>query len=147
MIFLDTGFLFALFVEGDDDHGRVQEVFEGFRGQRLQDLLLTTNHVVAETVTLLRKRGHPDSRVRHGLAVSVGEQLLAGTLGRVHRASVDEEGAALAYLAQHQDQDQDYSFVDCLSFVVMDALRITEALAIDSDFTHRFIARPGPRPR
>ena len=145
MIFLDTGFLFALFVEGDNDHGRVQEVFEGFRGQRLQDLLLTTNHVIAETVTLLRKKGHPDSRVRHGLAVRVGEQLLAGTLGRVHRASADEEGAALAYLTKHQDQD--YSFVDCLSFVVMDALGITEALAIDSDFTHRFIARPGPRPR
>lgn len=145
MIFLDTGFLFALFVEGDDDHGRVQEVFERFRGQRLQDLLLTTNYVVAETVTLLRKRGHPDSRVRHGLAVSVGEQLLAGILGRVHRASADEEGAALVYLAKHQDQD--YSFVDCLSFVVMDALAITGALAIDGDFTHRFIARPGPRPR
>jgi hypothetical protein len=133
------------FVEGDDDHRRVQEVFEGFRGQRLEDLFLTTNHVIAETVTLLRKRGHPDSRVRHGLAVSVGEQLVAGVLGHVHRATGDEERAALAYLAKHQDQN--YSFVDCLSFVVMDALGITEALAIDADFTHRFIARPGPRAR
>lgn len=62
MIFLDTGFLFALFVEGDDHHDRVRQVFEGFRGRRLQNLLLTTNHVVAETVTLLRKKGHPDPR-------------------------------------------------------------------------------------
>ena len=43
MIFLDTGFLFALFVEGDDHHDRVRQVFEGFRGRRLQELLLTTN--------------------------------------------------------------------------------------------------------
>ena len=103
MIFLDTGFLFALFVEGDDHHDRVLEVFEGFRGRRLQDLLLTTNHVIAEAVTLLRKKGHPDLRVRHGLAVNVGEQLLAGTLAQVHRASEEEERAALGYLAKHQD--------------------------------------------
>ena len=145
MIFLDTGFLFALFVEGDDHHDRVRQVFEGFRGRRLQELLLTTNHVVAETVTLLRKKGHPDPRVRHGLAVSVGEQLLAGTLGRVHRTSEEEERAALDYLAKHQDQD--YSFVDCLSFFLMDKLGIKEALTVDSDFTHRFTARPGPKPR
>jgi predicted nucleic acid-binding protein len=34
--------------------------------------------------------------------------------------------------------------VDCLSFVVMEKLGIDEALAVDSDFTHRFTARPGP---
>jgi predicted nucleic acid-binding protein len=145
LIFLDTGFLFALFVEGDANHGRVRQVFEDYRGRCLQDLLLTTNHVLAETVRLLRKRGHPDSRVRHGLAVSVGQQLLAGTLAELHRASEEEEREALAYLAKHQDQD--YSFVDCLSFVVMDKRGITEALAVDSDFTHSFIARPGPQPR
>ncbi len=37
-----------------------------------------------------------------------------------------------------------YSTKDCLSFVIMDKLGITEALTIDSDFTRRFIARPGP---
>ncbi len=145
MIFLDTGFLFALFVEGDAHHERVREVFERFRGRPLRDVLLTTNHVLAETVTLLRKKGHPDPRVRHGLAVSVGEQLLAGTLGQLHLATEDDERAALAYLARHQDQD--YSFVDCVSFVVMECLGIREALAVDSDFTHRFTALPGPRPR
>jgi predicted nucleic acid-binding protein len=37
------------------------------------------------------------------------------------------------------------STVDCLSFVIMEKLGIREALAVDSDFTHRFIARPGPQ--
>ncbi len=36
------------------------------------------------------------------------------------------------------------SFVDCLSFVVMKKLEIDEALAVNSDFTHRFTTRPGP---
>jgi uncharacterized protein len=142
LIFIDTGFLFALFVEGDVNHERVQEVFEGFRGRKLDQVLVTTNHIVGETVTLLRKRGHPDTAIRHGLAVRVGEQLLAGTLARVHRATEEEEAAALVLLKEHQDQD--YSFADCLSFVVMEKLGIGEALAVDRDFTHRFVARPGP---
>lgn len=77
--------------------------------------------------------------------MNVGEQLLTGRLGRVHRTSEEDECAALDYLAKHQDQD--YSFVDCLSFVLMDKLGTKEALAVDSDFTHRFTARPGPKPR
>lgn len=73
-----------------------------------------------------------------------GRQLLSGKLARVHRSTEAEELEALAYLARYQDQH--YSFVDCLSFVVMGKLGIREALAVDSDFTHGFIARPGPKP-
>jgi uncharacterized protein len=145
MIFLDTGFLFALFVNGDAHHAPVRDVFEEYRGRKLDDLLLTTNHVVAETITLLRKKAHPEPQARHDIAVRVGRQLLSGHLARVHRATEGEERDALAYLARYQDQQ--YSFVDCLSFVVMEKLGIREALAVDSDFTHRFSARPGPRPK
>jgi predicted nucleic acid-binding protein len=41
--------------------------------------------------------------------------------------------------------DTGYSFVDCLSFVVMDKLGIREALSVDEDFKHRFIVYPGPK--
>ena len=58
-------------------------------------------------------------------------------------ASPDEKRAAFDYFKRHQDQT--YSAVDCLSFVVMEKLGTREALAVDSDFTHRFIARPGPQ--
>ena len=142
MIFVDTGFLFALFVKGDAHHVRVRDVFEEYRGRRLDDLLLTTNHVIAETITLLRNRAHPEPRARHEIAVRVGRQLLSGHLGRLHHATEDEERDALTYLAKYQDQN--YSFVDCLSFVVMEKFGIREALAVDSDFAHRFVARPGP---
>ena len=39
---------------------------------------------------------------------------------------------------------KEYSFTDCLSFVVMDAFGITKAWAVDADFTHRFAVKPGP---
>jgi predicted nucleic acid-binding protein len=145
VIFLDTGFLFAFVSEDDADHARVVEVLEGYRGRPLGELLLTTNHVVAETITLVRAKGHRDAGVRHDLAVKVGQQLFAGVFGRIHQATAEEEREALAYLARHRDKA--YSFVDCLSFVIMEKLGIKEALAVDSDFTHRFTARPGPKPR
>jgi predicted nucleic acid-binding protein len=138
VIFADTSFFYPLFSKDDVDHERAREVFEAYRGRRLADLLLTTNYVVSETITLIRTTP-PRS---HAAAVKVGERLFAEKLARIHRASAEEERAAFEYLKRHQDKD--YSFVDCLSFVVMEKLGIREALAVDEDFTHRFIAHPGP---
>jgi len=43
-------------------------------------------------------------------------------LARIHWASPGEERAAVAYFKRHPDQT--YSFVDCLSFVVMEKLEL-----------------------
>lgn len=77
----------------------------------------------------------------HDIAVNVGRQLFAGTFGRIHHATADEEHLAFEYLADHRDKK--YSLTDCLSFVIMDAYGILEALTVDDDFSHRFVARPG----
>ncbi len=138
MIFVDTSFLFPLFCANDPDHDRVREVLETYRGRRTRDLFLTTNYVVAETVTLIRMTP-PRS---HAAAVKAGEHLYDETLASLHWATVEEEREAFSYFKKYQDKE--YSFVDCLSFVVMDKLGITEALAVDADFTHQFVAYPGP---
>jgi predicted nucleic acid-binding protein len=98
---------------------------------------------VDETVTLLRRRGHSDPKARHRLAVDVGERLLSGVFGDVYHVTESDDEEALAYLAKHDDQA--YSFTDCVSFVPMERLGIREALAIDKELTHRFVAIPGPR--
>ncbi len=54
---------------------------------------------------------------------------------------MDEEKAIGLVRSQ---TDKTYSLCDALSFVVMEQNGIREALAVDSDFTHRFTARPGP---
>jgi uncharacterized protein len=120
----------------DEQHARVVEVFQTFQNVKLRDHLVTTNHVVAETITLTRKIGHDQ-------ATRLGDQLYGEKLASIHWTTADEERAAFDYFKRHRDQA--YSLVDCLSFVVMDKLAIREALAVDSDFTHRFIARPGPK--
>jgi predicted nucleic acid-binding protein len=145
VIFLDTSFLFALFAEDDANHARVVEVMHRYRGRELYDVALLTNHVIAETITLLRSGVHRDADVSHRVAVTVGRQLFAGVLGRLHQVSAEEERDAFEYLVKHHDKH--YSFVDCVSFVVMEKRGIREALSVDSDFTHRFTALPGPLPK
>jgi predicted nucleic acid-binding protein len=144
LIFLDTGFLQAIFSEGDKHHRRVQAVLEQYRRRRLSDLLITTNFVVGEALTLARSKGHPDPSVRHDRAVQIGQLLWAGYFGEIHRVTAEEEEAAFDHFTKHRDQD--YSFVDCLSFVVMEKLGIREAFSVDKHFTHRFTAIPGPLP-
>jgi uncharacterized protein len=145
VILLDTSFLFALFAEDDANHARVREVVGPYRGRDLYDIVLVTNHVIAETITLLRSGVHRDADVSHRVAVTVGRQLFAGVFGRLHQVSAEEEREAFEYLVKHKDKH--YSFVDCVSFVVMEKLGIREAFAVDSDFTHHFIALPGPLPK
>ena len=137
MIFVDTSFFIALLDPQDKNHSRAAEAFEAFHGQRLSDLLLTTNNVVLETITVARYE------VGHGLAVRAGQMLYGEKLARVHRTSAEEEAAGFAYLQKYDDKE--YSAVDCLSFAVMEKLGIREALAFDSDFGHRFVMRPGAR--
>ncbi len=140
MIFLDTGFIFALIAESDVNHRRAVEFMESHGDSRLSDLVITTNHVVAETLTLVRTRAHKSPAIRHDLAVRVGEKLFGEVLGRIHQTTAEDEREAFAYFAQHRDQD--YSFVDCVSFVVMLKLGIREAMTFDAHFSHRFSVRP-----
>jgi hypothetical protein len=136
VIFVDTSFFYALFATDDEDHGRAFEVFKEFHGRHLPAVLVTTDIAVMETITLARRRSS------HQQAAFIGERLYSEKIARIHRTTFDEQRAAFEYFKRYADKE--YSSVDCLSFVVMDSLGITEALAIDSDFTHRFTARPGP---
>lgn len=141
-IFLDTSFLFPFFAVHDRDHERVVKVFETYEDHFRMGALVTTNHVVFEAITLIRYRGSRDPNRAHQLAEEVGDMLYSEKVARIHVATFDEEQAAFAYFKKHRDQK--YSAVDCLSFLVMEKLGITEAFAVDSDFTHRFTAIPGP---
>jgi predicted nucleic acid-binding protein len=68
VIYLDTSFLYALFNTQDEDHPRVREVFESYRGRQLSDLVVTTPQIIFETITLIRfgkGEGRPDAKTRH----------------------------------------------------------------------------------
>jgi predicted nucleic acid-binding protein len=138
VIFADTGFFFALFaVEEHERHRQASELLETLAGRTLPDVLVTTDHVIFETITLIQTTV---KRNAHQRAVLVGERLYGERLARVYRASFEEQLEAFAYLKKHGDKG--YSAVDCLSFVVMLKLGIQEAWTLDGHFSHRFIVRP-----
>lgn len=138
MIFVDTSFLFALFAREDKNHSRAVEALKAVGGANLSDSLLTTDHVVFETITLVRM-SFP--RSGHERAVFIGRRLYDEVLARIYRTSFGEQKEAFEYLSRYDDKR--YSSIDCLSFVVMLKLGISEALTFDSDFAHRFVVRPG----
>jgi hypothetical protein len=136
VIFVDTSFFAALLLPKDANHLRAVRAVEELGQTRLSDILLTTNSVILETITVARYEGN------HKTAVRAADLLYGGTMARLYRTTAEDEAEAVAYLRRHHDKE--YSAVDCLSFVVMLKHGITEAFAFDEDFSHRFVMRPGP---
>jgi len=119
--FVATSYWVALRLRRDANHGTAVQLWTP--GQSL----LTTNHVVGETWTFLRRRdGHP-SAVAFLEAVESADWLTV-----VHvEESVERE--ARAWLRRHDERV--YSFVHATSFIVMRRERLREALAFDGDFS------------
>ncbi|MGH3769058.1 MAG: type II toxin-antitoxin system VapC family toxin [Pseudonocardiaceae bacterium] len=122
MRFVDTSFWVALFFERDCHHDAARELWSGNSGA-----LLSTNHVMGETWTFIRRRrGHAD-------AVRVVDAMAGSRRVTVVRVEQDAEDEAWEWLRRHDDRE--YSFVDATSFAVMRRRRLREALAFDNDFT------------
>lgn len=126
MKFADTGWWVAWALPDDARHERAIAMLQSLRRT---EQVLTTNLVVGETWTFLRRKD------RHATAVAFLDRVAElGGDGRlvVHRVTAEQEDAALAWLRRHDERV--YSFVDASSFRVMRDRRLSEALAFDSDF-------------
>jgi len=124
--FADTGWWVAWALPSDARHSDALAMLGKLgRGEQI----LTTNHVVGETWTFLRRRaGHA-----YGVAyLDRIETLRSGHGLTVARVSEDQERRALRWLREHDERR--YSFVDATSFEVMRQRRLREALAFDGDF-------------
>lgn len=121
MRFADTSFWYAIQERRDSRHAAARALVAKGIGR-----VVTTNHVVGETWTLLGRRS--------------GHRAAVGFLDRLYRLPdtevihVDEaaEEAAWRWLRSHDERE--YSFVDATSFSVMRRRRIREALAFDGNF-------------
>jgi predicted nucleic acid-binding protein len=125
--FADTSWWVAWALPEDGRHDRALQLRESL-GQAEQ--VLTTNLVVGETWTFLRRRG--GHRAALGFLDRV-ELLGSRDLLVVHRVTEDQEESAWQWLRKHDERP--YSFVDATSFRVMRDRRVREALAFDRDFS------------
>jgi uncharacterized protein len=126
MIFVDTSAWLALADLHDRDHVRTLDVGRRIaRGQYGKQV--TTNYVTAETLTLVRRRLGLTAAVSLAKTFAESDEIRVFWIEPVHH----EEGVQL--MAAHADKV--WSLTDCTSFVVMHALQIRQALALDDDFT------------
>lgn len=121
MRFVDTSFWYSLQERRDRNHREAAAIARTSRTR-----IVTTNHVVGETWTLLSRRaGH------HAAAGFIDRLERLPHLEVVHVAA-ETEAQAWQWLRRHDERE--YSFVDATSFAVMRQRRIREALAFDDDF-------------
>lgn len=122
MRFVDTSFWVAYQFRRDANHAAARQLW-----QSSGSALLTTNHVLGETWTFLRRR------LDHAAARSfVDGAQRSPRLAIVH---VDEATEAEAWSWLWRRNEREYSFVDATSFAIMRRRRLLEALAFDGDFS------------
>ena len=121
MKFVDTSFWVALQARGDTRHEEAAWLWRAGAGA-----LVTTNHVLGETWTFLRRRAG------HGAASNFIDRARASALS-VHFVDEPTEAEAWRWLRRHDERA--YSFVDATSFALMRRMRLRDALAFDGDFT------------
>jgi predicted nucleic acid-binding protein len=123
-LFADSAAWLALYDRGDKYHARAKLAFHDLSGRKVT--FVVTDYLAAETMTLIM------GRAGHEQAVLCGEWLLNSP--RVRLVRVDTETWNEAWQMFKMYDDKDFSFVDCISFVMMRRERIVDAFAFDHHF-------------
>jgi uncharacterized protein len=130
-VFVDTGAWFAAQVIDDTHHEAAARTLRALIA--LPIVLVTSNHVIGETYTLLRvTRGYDACR---RFLESINETT------RLERIFIDQELERRAFTILDRYRDHDFSFVDATSFALMRAERIRHAFAFDSHFAAAGVLR------
>ncbi len=127
MIFVDTGAWIALTDRSDQYHQEAIMIYTALKQRR--ELFLTTDMVVAETVTRLRYDvGH-----RHAVTfLELIEQSKSSSKLQVVMHDHNIYRNAVTLFCQYKEVV--LSFADCVSFIVCQQYQIVEAFAFDQHF-------------
>ncbi len=120
-VFVDTGAWFASIVPWDANHDQAAT----WLAQNARSLL-TTDSVLSETLTLLRIRGERER------AIWLGERIWSEELAVLYLVNREDQQAAWDVFRRFTDKE--WSFVDCISKIVMERLEIDTAFSFDHHF-------------
>lgn len=120
-LFVDTSAWFAFANRKDAAHHQVRGILREFPGK-----LVTSNAIFDETVSLLRYR------LGHKAACVAGTTLLNPHTVDLMRVTAKDEETAWQLFSERNNQQ--CSFTDCTSFVIMRRLGLRKVLALDEDF-------------
>lgn len=123
-IFVDTAGWMACADEADTAHDAAREARDS--ALRRGAVLVTTDYVVDETLTLIR--------MRIGLRAAEAWWRQVEASARVRWEWIDILRAEKARHAFFRQRGKEYSFTDCTSMVVMHELKLKQALTTDRHF-------------
>jgi predicted nucleic acid-binding protein len=123
-LFVDTAGWMACADAADPSHGKATTARD--RWLERKGVLVTTDYVIDETLTLIRFR----------LGLSAAEAWWKQVEGsaRLQWEPITPERAEKARHLFFRYADKDFSFTDCTSFVVMQQRRLKQALTTDRHF-------------
>jgi len=136
MVFVDTGGWIAMAVKRDRFHKKAASYYRKLSKQNIP--LATSNYVLSETLTRIR---YDDG---HAKALQFNSLIQEAT--KVRRLRLEWVTPAIhqkAWKIFEAYEDQEFSLVDCTSFVVARQIGAKEAFGFDEHFyTMGFILRP-----
>ena len=124
MIFVDTGAFLGRYLISDQYHDAALRLWE--RIEREREHCVTSNFVLDETFTLLARRSS------YSYAAEKAKTIYASDNFLILRPDSAAELAAISLFEKFADQE--VSFTDCISFVLMHNSRIRRAFSFDAHF-------------
>jgi uncharacterized protein len=125
-LFVDTSGWGNLFDANQSYHVLATKLYRTARAQSHR--IITTNYVMSELVVLLSS----PLRIPRATSIALVQSLKASAYVEIMHIDLETDQQAWELLASRADKE--WSLVDCVSFVVMQRLHITEALTTDHHF-------------
>jgi predicted nucleic acid-binding protein len=127
-MFFDTWGWVAIAHRYDSHHAEAVSFYKVFLQKK--GIPVTTDYILAETITLLRARTDPE-----GTTVFIEATLDAARGGRILIERMDEKRWQKAWEMSKKYKDKpNISFVDFTSFIIMKELSVSEVLTSDKHF-------------
>lgn len=128
-LLVDTWAWLALHNPRDNFHKVAITAYNEFLDQEY--LFVTTNFILAESYTNLRRWGSPKLSIRFGRLL---QQAASTDALEIVRVTAEDEVAAWSMFEKY-DELTDLSFIDCTTFAVMRRLGLSEAFTGDKHFS------------
>jgi predicted nucleic acid-binding protein len=124
-IFIDTSGFYSLVVKVDSEHETAAGILNAAGKDKIP--FITTDYVLDETATLLR------ARKLSRLVGPIFDIVFASHACRIEWMDEERFRKTSAFFFKHNDQE--WSFTDCFSFIVMKENKLSQSLTKDKHFT------------
>jgi predicted nucleic acid-binding protein len=124
-VFVDTSAFYAVKDSSDENHKIAIETMEKL-AENPDVIVVITNYIIDEVLTLFR------NKLGFKSAIEFGEKIRNSR--NTKNIFVTEEMEDEAWELFKKYEDKDFSFTDCISFVVMKKFNITTVFTFDEHF-------------